>query len=52
MWGDEVDNKVQAWYEGIAVTSHMLDERSGARFAGVDAREWELKFVGKILRGD
>jgi hypothetical protein len=52
MWGDDVDNKVQAWYEGIAVTAQMLDERAAARFVGVDAREWEMKFVGKILRGD
>ncbi|KAL5116726.1 hypothetical protein ACEQ8H_005338 [Pleosporales sp. CAS-2024a] len=49
---DDGDEKVRDWYDGIAVTAGMLDERAGARFSGEDAREWELKFVGKIIRGD
>ncbi|KAL6704786.1 hypothetical protein ACN47E_007590 [Coniothyrium glycines] len=52
MWGEDVDEKVRDWYDGIAVTSQILDERANARFVGKDSREWELKYVGKIIRGD
>lgn len=51
MWGDDADDKVRDWYEGIAVSPSMLSERSGARFEGQDPAEWELKFVGKIIGG-
>jgi hypothetical protein len=52
MWGDDVDEKIREWYEGIAVTTQMLDERGNARFMGETPAEWELKYVGKIIRGD
>lgn len=52
MWGEEVDDKVRDWYDGIAVTTQTLDERANARFVGEDSREWELKYVSKIIRGD
>jgi hypothetical protein len=52
MWGDDVDEKIREWYEGIAVTTQMLDERGNARFVGETPAEWELKYVGKIIRGD
>lgn len=52
MWGDDVDEKVREWYEGIALTTQVLDDRANARFVGHGPREWELKFVGKIIRGD
>lgn len=52
VWADDADEKVKIWYDGIAVTTQLLDERANARFVGEDAREWELKYVGKIIRGD
>lgn len=52
MWGDDVDETIREWYEGIAVTTPILDERANAKFAGEDPAEWELRFVGKIIRGD
>ncbi|KAF2131316.1 hypothetical protein P153DRAFT_394666 [Dothidotthia symphoricarpi CBS 119687] len=52
VWGEEGDGKVREWYEGIGVSGGMLDERAAARFVGEGPREWELKFVGKIIRGD
>jgi len=54
MVGDEVDESVGKWYEGIGVSVEMLDERrDGDRaFVGVESGEWEFRFVGKILRGD
>jgi hypothetical protein len=52
VWADDADAKVKAWYEGIAVTTQLLDEKVNAKFVGEDPREWELKFVGKIVRGD
>ncbi|KAF1840706.1 uncharacterized protein K460DRAFT_346889 [Cucurbitaria berberidis CBS 394.84] len=52
MWGDDVDEKVRDWYDGIAVTTQTLDDRANARFVGEEPREWELKYVGKIIRGD
>ncbi len=52
MWGDDTDEKVRNWYDGIAVTTQMLDERASARFTGENPREWELKYIGKIIRGD
>lgn len=51
MWGDDADIKVREFYEGIGVTNEMLAERSNARFTGEDPREWELKYVGKIIAG-
>jgi hypothetical protein len=52
VWADDADAKVKAWYDGIAVTTQVLDEKVNAKFVGEDPREWELKFVGKIIRGD
>ncbi|CAO2650306.1 Nn.00g015980.m01.CDS01 [Neocucurbitaria sp. VM-36] len=52
MWADDVDEKVRDWYDGIAVTTQTLDDRANARFVGEESREWELKYVGKIIRGD
>lgn len=52
MWGDDVQDTIREWYEGIAVTTQMLEERANAKFVGDDPAEWELKFVGKIIRGD
>jgi hypothetical protein len=52
VWADDADGKVKDWYDGIAVTTQVLDEKANARFVGEDPREWELKYVGKIIRGD
>jgi hypothetical protein len=52
VWADDADDKVKDWYNGIAVTTQVLDEKANARFVGEDPREWELKYVGKIIRGD
>ncbi|CBX92343.1 hypothetical protein IAQ61_006266 [Plenodomus lingam] len=52
MWGDDVDEKVRDWYDDIAITCDRLDEKANARFLGADSREWELKYVGKVIRGD
>jgi hypothetical protein len=52
VWADDADDKIKDWYDGIAVTTQVLDEKANARFVGEDPREWELKFVGKIIRGD
>ncbi|EMD91598.1 hypothetical protein COCHEDRAFT_1175693 [Bipolaris maydis C5] len=52
VWNEDADEKVREWYSGIAVTTLMLDERANARFVGDDPKEWELKFIGKIIRGD
>lgn len=51
MWGEDVDGKVREWYEGIAITTSKLAERSNAPFVGEDPREWELKYIGKIISG-
>jgi hypothetical protein len=51
MWGEEVDSNVRDWYDGIAVTLGGLEERSHAHFVGEDSKEWELKYVGKIIGG-
>lgn len=52
VWTDDADENVKNWYDGIAVTAAMLDEKANSRFVGEDPREWELKYVGKIIRGD
>ncbi|KAF2833285.1 hypothetical protein CC86DRAFT_311015 [Ophiobolus disseminans] len=52
VWADDADEKVKEWYDGIAVTTQVLDEKASARFVGENEREWELKYVGKIIRGD
>lgn len=52
VWADDADDTVKDWYDGIAITTQVLDERANARFVGEDSREWELKYVGKIIRGD
>jgi hypothetical protein len=52
VWAEDADEKVKNWYDGIAVTAQTLDEKANARFVGDDPREWELKYVGKIIRGD
>ncbi|KAF2272559.1 uncharacterized protein EI97DRAFT_470274 [Westerdykella ornata] len=48
----DADDRAREWYEGIGVTVWRLQEAAQARFEGVDAKEWQLKFVGKILRGE
>jgi hypothetical protein len=52
VWAEGADEKVKEWYDGIAVTTGMLDEKAGAEFLGADSAEWEFRFVGKIIRGD
>lgn len=52
VWAEDADENVKNWYDGIAVTTAMLDEKANSRFVGEDPREWELKYVGKIIRGD
>jgi hypothetical protein len=52
VWADDADEKVKHWYDGIAVTTETLEEKASAQFVGDDAQEWELKYVGKIIRGD
>lgn len=52
VWADDADENVRNWYDGIAVNPNMLDEKVNSRFVGEDPREWELKYVGKIIRGD
>ena len=52
VWSEDSDDKVREWYDGIAVTVQMLDDRANAPFVGEEPREWELKLVGKIIRGD
>ena len=51
VWGEDADDKVREWYEGIGVSNELLAERSNARFVGDDPMEWELKYVGKIISG-
>jgi hypothetical protein len=51
IWGDDADEKVREWYEGIGVTNELLAGRSNARFIGDNPSEWELKYVGKIVSG-
>lgn len=46
--GNEI---IRDWYEGIGVTHELLAERRDARFIGLDPKEWELKYVGKIISG-
>lgn len=45
------DDRMREWYEGIGVTNQLLGERRDARFTGVDPKEWELKYVGKVISG-
>lgn len=52
MCGDDVDDKVRDWYNSIAITNEVLDEKANARFAGTDSREWELRFISKVIRSD
>lgn len=52
IWDNDVDDKMRNWFDGIAITSDALEEKANARFVGQDPREWELKYVGKVLRGD
>ncbi|KAJ4354452.1 uncharacterized protein N0V89_006189 [Didymosphaeria variabile] len=51
IYGVGGDDKVREWYESIDITSELLAERRDARFEGVDPKEWELKYVGKIISG-
>ncbi|KAF2735236.1 hypothetical protein EJ04DRAFT_492078 [Polyplosphaeria fusca] len=58
IWSDEGgagggggDDEVREWYAKIGVTEQVLAERREAEFRGVSEREWELKFVGKIVGG-
>lgn len=51
MCDHEADDKVRDWYENIGVTGELLAERSAAQFIGIDPKEWELKYVGKIILG-
>jgi hypothetical protein len=52
VWSEDTNDRVREWYDGIAVTVQLLDQKTNARFVGEDPKEWELKFVGKIIRGD
>jgi len=52
IWAEDGDEKVREWYDGIAVSIAVLDEKANAKFTGEDPQEWELKYVGKIIRGD
>ncbi|PZD05013.1 GAL4 domain containing protein [Pyrenophora tritici-repentis] len=52
VWSENTNDKAREWYDGIAVTAQMLDDRANALFVGEEPKEWELKFVGKIIRGD
>jgi hypothetical protein len=52
VWSEDTNDRVREWYDGIAVTAQLLDQKANARFVGEDPKEWELKFVGKIIRGD
>jgi hypothetical protein len=52
VWSEDTEDKVRDWYNGIAVTTLVLDARANARFGGEGPEEWELKYVGKIIRGD
>ena len=49
--GEGGNEKVREWYEGIGITNELLVGRRDARFTGVDPKEWELKYVGKIISG-
>lgn len=51
IFGDDGDEKIREWYESIHVTNELLAERRDSRFVGADPKEWELKFVGKIISG-
>ena len=51
IYGDGGDDKVREWYEGIGVTSDLLARQRDARFTGMDPKEWELKYVGKVISG-
>ncbi|KAF2463133.1 uncharacterized protein BDR25DRAFT_115345 [Lindgomyces ingoldianus] len=51
VWGEDTDEKVREWYEGIKVSQDLLATRASARFEGNDPREWELKWAGKIIGG-
>lgn len=52
VWADDADENAKKWYEGIGVTMGLLEEKANAKFGGVDGAEWELKYVGKIIKGD
>ncbi|KAF2746395.1 hypothetical protein M011DRAFT_487181 [Sporormia fimetaria CBS 119925] len=50
VWGEDgVDEEVRAWYESVGLTGRFLAERMGAVEAGDDPREWEGRFIGKIV---
>ncbi|KAF2447700.1 hypothetical protein P171DRAFT_230250 [Karstenula rhodostoma CBS 690.94] len=51
IFGDSGHEQVREWYEAIGVTHELLAERRDARFVGEDPKEWELKYVGKIISG-
>lgn len=51
IFGDGGDEKAREWYESISLTNELLVERQEARFRGMDPKEWELKYVGKIISG-
>ncbi|KAF2182245.1 hypothetical protein K469DRAFT_712861 [Zopfia rhizophila CBS 207.26] len=51
LWGEDANEMAKEWYESIAVTSEKLAERANARFEGNDAKEWELKYISKIITG-
>jgi hypothetical protein len=51
IFGEGGDEKVREWYEAIGVTNELLSDRRDARFVGVDPKEWELKYVAKIISG-
>ncbi|KAH7130763.1 hypothetical protein B0J11DRAFT_549003 [Dendryphion nanum] len=49
--GDDLDENVKSWYQGVALTREVLAEKRNKGFNGVGPEEWELKFVSKIVGG-
>ncbi|KAL5458700.1 hypothetical protein PMIN06_003165 [Paraphaeosphaeria minitans] len=51
IFGEAGHEQAREWYEAVGVTHERLAERRDARFVGEDPKEWELKYVGKIISG-
>ncbi|KAF2199879.1 hypothetical protein GQ43DRAFT_419298 [Delitschia confertaspora ATCC 74209] len=51
LWGEDVEPTAKEWYECIGVTNDSLVERADASFQGNDPREWESKYIRKIIGG-
>jgi hypothetical protein len=50
VWGEYPDDTTKEWCDAVALTPELLEERASARFEGVELREWELKFISKIIK--